>query len=87
MLKPSGTAPVSVRRAPMLPIEAADVVRPYRVARNTYLNTLKALEPGQSFEIKRTSRAAVYAMAKKLNIQIRIVRYPAPGGARVWRMK
>lgn len=85
-LRPSGTDPRNVRRAQMLPIET-EAPAPYRVARDTYKNTLLAMSAGQSFRIKHNSRQAVYAMAKALGISVRIVRYPKRSGARVWRLK
>jgi hypothetical protein len=84
-LRPTGTDPRTIRPADMLPIEKG-VPQPAGLSRGLVVNTLRAMDPGDSFVISRKCLSNVYARAKRLGIKVRAAPL-ADGRARVWRIK
>ncbi len=70
----------------MLPIEKGVPMPQGQMARNVVKNTLLAMAVGDSFVVKATSVATVYARAKELGIRIRVAELADRSGSRVWRL-
>jgi len=86
MLRPTGTKPENVRRFDMLPIDKGVPMPRGQMTRNLVKNTLLAMGAGDSFVVKETSVATVYARAKDLGIKVRVVKSADGTEARVWRL-
>lgn len=84
--RPTGTRPADVRRFDMLPIEKGVPMPGGQMGRNIVKNTLLAMSAGDSFVVKKTSVATVYARAKELKLKIRVVKSADGREARVWRL-
>lgn len=84
--RPTGTRPEDVRRFDMLPIDRGVPMPRGQMGRNIVRNTLLAMTAGDSFVVKKTSVATVYARAKELKIKVRVIKSADGREARVWRL-
>lgn len=79
-------APPPERPPDRLPIEKGiPMPEPKVLRRNLIANTLRALEPSDSFTVKLSTVSTVYRRSKDLNISIRIEKTKDGKRARIWR--
>lgn len=84
--QPLRTATAAQPTLDRLPIDKGVPMPDGMLMRNLVRNTLLAMSAGDSFVVKKTSIATVYARAKDLGIKVRVLKSTDGREGRVWRL-
>ena len=85
-LRTATVAPAPQPTLDRLPIDKGVPMPDGLLMRNLVRNTLLAMTAGDSFVVKKTSIATVYARAKDLGIKVRVLKSTDGREGRVWRL-